>query len=125
MNEHYVSLDPNEQDRYERSHRTELANHRARESVVEPLSSTMGTPLLFANGLLSYHLLSRRGFSFLPVGISKAPQYGIIIGASLLGFHLGRTFVYSLFHDQHYNLSFSRKRDFMSGSVPLDSLTEE
>ncbi len=125
MSEQYVSLDPKEQDRYLSSQKRNLVSLRNSASAGEPFASQAGAPFGVASGLMAYHLISGKSFSLFPFAVSKAPKYGIILAAAFLGFHFGRCGATSVFKDTNNQITSQSTSQYLSGTGPLDPLTQE
>ena len=125
MSEHYVSLDPKEQDRYIKTQRSNLVKYRKAAAAAEPFGSQIGGPFAMANGFLAYHIMSKKNFKIFPLSTAKATKYGIIIGVAFIGFHFGRINALSVFKDQNYSVTNARKREYLKGNGPLDPPTLE
>uniref|UniRef100_A0A7S3KBW9 Uncharacterized protein n=1 Tax=Euplotes crassus TaxID=5936 RepID=A0A7S3KBW9_EUPCR len=123
MTDKYVSLDPTQQDRYLSSQKNDLIRRRQTALAGEPFGSQAGAPFAVATGLMAYHLLSGQ-FSFFPLSVKKAPHYGIILGATFLGFHFGRSIAAGVFNDPNARVSSEGKRQYLSGTGPLDKMTK-
>lgn len=121
MQETYISLNPENAAIEEKAIRSRLYTQRLLEAQGGRAAPMMGTQWGLTAALLSYSYMQGKGFALFPVTAVKTVSYGKILGAFILFYSSGHSFVMHKFGDKNQlNYLMVNRQGIVNGTKPWD-----